>query len=282
VLKLHASVGLGDDQPTAAELESGLHWLDRVARETDIAVQRPVPTNAGGWVSVVEGPGGSAIPCTLQHWVDGAPPSSALDDDALRKLGVLMAKLHRHGQQSPAGQPMAAMRKDSTALESDVARLRRSLDPDLLPPASVDLLISAQRKIEACLAEAGSTLDVWGPIHGDLHAGNLVIQGGELRPIDFTGLLLGHYLYDLGAAILHVDFRGKAAGRRRALLEGYQQILAPKPETEPMLDAFVAYAAISNIAWNSTIPEQASSKLFADNLSVLIDRHCTGLVHDLA
>ena len=41
------------------------------------------------------------------------------------------------------------------------------------------------------------------------------------------------------------------------------------------IEAFVAYAAIDNLAWNSTIPEQAASALFRHNLQQLVEQFCT-------
>jgi hypothetical protein len=39
--------------------------------------------------------------------------------------------------------------------------------------------------------------------------------------------------------------------------------------------AFVAYAAIDNLAWNSTLPEQVASALFRRNLQQLVELFCT-------
>ncbi len=43
----------------------------------------------------------------------------------------------------------------------------------------------------------------------------------------------------------------------------------------PHVEAFVAYAAIDNLAWNSTIVEQTDSEGFRRNLRQLIATFCT-------
>ncbi len=216
-----------------------------------------MPTKDGGFVAAVEGPGGIAIACTVQDWLAGKPPDGGrLDDAALPRLGHLMATLPEHGHRHPLEPDINADEMDTEALEAVVARLRGSLDKDMLPARSVKLLRAAQRTIEGCMTALGKAPEVWGPIHGDLHGDNIVLDQGELRPIDFAGLLVGHYMYDLGAAIAHIDFAGSAPHRSRALLEGYRAV-RPVPEAiYRILDAFVTYAAITNLAWKQHDPRR--------------------------
>jgi Ser/Thr protein kinase RdoA (MazF antagonist) len=110
-------------------------------------------------------------------------------------------------------------------------------------------------------------------VHGDVHYDNLLLDGDDVRLIDFTGLRLAHYLYDIGVTLFHTDYQGPNI--RRAFLEGYQHI-RPLPESDlRAIEAFITYAAIDNIAWNSTIPEQVASALFQHNLKQLVEQFCT-------
>lgn len=84
------------------------------------------------------------------------------------------------------------------------------------------------------------------------------------------------YMYDLGVTVYHTFHQGPAI--RHALSAGYERIL-PK-DYQRYVEAFVAYAAIDNLAWNSTIPAQSKSPLFQHNLRVLVEQYCVAVAND--
>jgi Ser/Thr protein kinase RdoA (MazF antagonist) len=215
------------------------------------------------------------IDCTVQHWVAGELPNGDFSARQATQIGVVMAKLHVHSQQHPLAQSVPAMRHDAGALAEHVHTLRSELPEALLPATAFGVILAAHEQITNLMTNLGTAPDVWGPVHGDLHYDNLLLYGDEVRPIDFTGLRLAHYLYDIGVTIYHIYYQGPDIWR--AFLEGYQRI-RPLPEAHlRAIEAFVNYAAIDNIAWNSTIPEQAASALFRRNLQQLVEQFCTNV-----
>jgi Ser/Thr protein kinase RdoA (MazF antagonist) len=271
LLKLHERIGSGSN-PSAAQLEAGLRWLAEIARETDLVVQAPIPTTAGPFVSQVFSTDGMPISCTLQAWVEGEPPHGDLSEQQVRQIGAVMAKLHHYSRQHPVSRDLAAMQHDAVALQRNVALLGTALDTTLLPGHAWDVLVAAQDRIVALMSRLGTAPEVWGPVHGDLHYDNVLFSGDEVRLIDMTGLRLAHYAYDIGVTLYHIFYQGPQI--RRAFFEGYQQ-RAPLPEGyQRLVEAFVTYAAIDNLAWNSTIPEQRVSALFRGNVQQLIDTFC--------
>lgn len=165
------------------------------------------------------------------------------------------------------------MRHNADALAEHVGILRAALDHELLPATSFAIIAAAHQQITTLMANLGTAPDVWGPVHGDLHYDNLLLYSTEIRPIDFTGLRLAHYLYDIGVTLYHIYHQGPDI--RRALIEGYQHIRALPAGDLRAIEAFVACAAIDNLAWNSTIPEQVASVLFRRNLQQLVEQFCT-------
>jgi Ser/Thr protein kinase RdoA (MazF antagonist) len=272
LLKLHERVG-GGTNPSAAQLEVGLAWLANVGRETDLVVQTPVVNTSGHFVSQVRTSDSPPISCTVQHWVEGELPNGDFSASQALQIGTVMAKLHAHSQQHPLAQGLPAMRHDASALAENVRTLRVALDQTLLPATSFAVIVAAHQQITTLMTNLGTAPDVWGPVHGDLHYDNLLLYDAEVRPIDFTGLRLAHYLYDIGVTIYHIFHQGPDI--RRALIEGYQQTRALPEGDLRAIEAFVAYAAIDNLAWNSTIPEQAASALFRRNLQQLVEQFCT-------
>ncbi len=274
LLKLHKRAGTGAN-PSAEQLEAGLHWLADLARTTGVTVQVPVATITGQFVCQIAGDDRQPINCTVQHWVAGDPPQGHFTAGQVWRIGALMATLHAYSHHHPAPAGVAAMRHDADALARNVGLLRRALDMTVLPPQAYAVLVAAQEEMTALIQRLGTAPAVWGPVHGDLHHDNLLFVGDEVRPIDFTGLRLAHYAYDQGVTLYHIFYQEPAI--RRAFVAGYQHV-RPAPAVDPrVVEAFVTYAAIDNIAWNSTIPEQAASPLFQRNLQQLIATFCTNV-----
>jgi Ser/Thr protein kinase RdoA (MazF antagonist) len=274
LLKLHKRIGSGSN-PWAAQLEVGLGWLASVGRETDLVIQMPVENTAGRFVSQVRAVDAESVCCTVQHWVEGELPNGDFSASQAMQIGVVMATLHAHSQQHPLAQDLPATRHDASALAEHVHTLRLALTEALLPSIAFAVIVAAQQQITTLMAKLGTAPDVWGPVHGDLHYDNLLLCGAEVRPIDFTGLRLAHYLYDIGVTIYHIYHQGPDI--RRAFIEGYQHI-RPLPEAHlRAIEAFVAYAAIDDLAWNSTIPEQVTSALFRRNLQQLVEQFGTNV-----
>lgn len=81
-----------------------------------------------------------------------------------------------------------------------------------LPPSFADPL---ERVWRSGLAAAPSAASVW--VHGDLHPGNILIDGGRLSAlIDFGDVTAGDPAYDLAAGWLAFDAAGRRQFRRAA------------------------------------------------------------------
>jgi hypothetical protein len=100
------------------------------------------------------------------------------------------------------------MRHDTQALHSNIRRLRTLLPLALLSNQDFDILLAAEKRITGYLTELGDHSSVWGPVHGDVHYDNVLIHNQEVRPIDFTGLRLAHYVYDIGVTVYHIFHQG--------------------------------------------------------------------------
>jgi Ser/Thr protein kinase RdoA (MazF antagonist) len=229
----------------------------------------------GQFVSQVALADSPPVNCTVQQWVEGEPPHGHFTADQVRRIGALMATLHEHSTGYPLPPRGAALRQDAAALARNVGILRTALDTALLSDREYAALVAAQKHITALMASLGTAPEPWGPVHGDLHHDNLLFFQQEIRPIDFTGLQLAHYAYDIGVTLYHIYYQAPAS--RHAFFEGYQQVRRLSAAYPRAVETFVAYAAIDNIAWNSTIPAQAHSALFQRNLRQLIATFCANL-----
>ena len=277
LLKLYKRVGVGND-PSADQLEPGLHWLAAFAQASDVVVQVPVPTIQGHFVSQVMFD--SAMPpisCTVQQWIDGHLPKGDFTAQQIQQLGRMMARIHSFSYTYPLQHHTPAIRHDAQELRRDISLLRHTLPDTLLISQDHDTLLAAEHQIVAYMNQLGTGSDVWGPVHGDLHYDNVLLYGAEIRPIDFTGLRLAYYLYDIGVTMYHIFHQGSSI--RRSFFDGYQQVRPLPSAYQSYVEAFIAHAAIGNMAWNCTFPEQVDTPLFHRNLEHLVHRYCSSVAH---
>jgi len=126
------------------------------------------------------------------------------------------------------------------------------------------------------MRDLGEQPQVWGPIHGDLHHDNLLFDRDEIRPIDFDALSLAHYHADLGVTLYHIFYQETTL--RRALLDGYRSVRHLQDQHVFYLKAFLTRAAIDNLSFQISIPQQRMSQLFARNLRQLAGEFCDKLI----
>jgi Ser/Thr protein kinase RdoA (MazF antagonist) len=272
VLKLYKRVGVGTD-PLAEELEPGLHWLADFAHTSGVTVQTPIRTRAGRFVGQVMLPS-TTIPvaCTVQHWIDGHLPNGDFTAQQVYALGTMTAKIHAFSSSYMFDPAVSATQHDSHALHQNIRLIRATLPDTKLSAHAYATIGAAEQRIVEHMAVLGRRSAVWGPVHGDLHYDNVLLHGADIRPLDFTGLRVAHYMYDIGVTMYHIFHQGSAI--RHPYFAGYQEHYPLPSGYQEYIEAFIAYAAIDDIAWNCTIPEQSESSLFQHNLHNLVDRYC--------
>ncbi len=150
------------------------------------------------------------------------------------------------------------------------------LVPNVLTPDRFQVIEQAVERIATLMAELGTAPAVWGAVHGDIHHDNVLFLEDEIRLIDWTGVRLAHYCYELGVTLYHIFYQEPTM--RQALLEGYTEIRALPNDHIQILEAMIAYAALDSLAWNSTITTQLDAPLFRRNVEQFVDGFCASLV----
>ena len=85
-----------------------------------------------------------------------------------------------------------------------------------------------------------------GLIHADLHLGNALFQGGEVKLIDFDDCGTGPRLYELAVALWELRDRPDQAVFRDALLAGYR---THREIDVTHLDDFIALRQVAFDLW---------------------------------
>jgi Ser/Thr protein kinase RdoA (MazF antagonist) len=250
-------------------LESGLQWLAALHRDTDVIVQEPVRDVLGDYVvevSVPDDAGGSVF-CSLVRWIEGERFAGApswrecrpvpISPEWAGRLGVMVAKLHRHASQWALPTGFIRPRYGADKMYAWLRRLGAYVRVGRVSAADLALLGRAARRVEEWMIELGERESHWGLIHADLCPDNYVFYQNEVRPLDFDLCGFGHYGLDIGYAFLW-----QSPGNRRAFLEGYERVRRLPGNYQRVIEAFYIWGVIAMLKFWAPNPE-------------LIERTCT-------
>lgn len=191
---------------------------------------------------------------TFHHVTPGRP-----DPDV---AGAALAALHDACADLPG--PLARLTPVHDQIDDALATIR---DRALLPPATIDAL---HRRHAALLADLPAPSDADVVLHGDAHAGNLVLADGRWRWTDFEEACRGPVAWDL--AVLAGTERGDAEPGRRALAAYAAASGTPVPadaELAPFAVARRLEAAVWLVAMADADPDRYA-RLAAERLAEIL------------
>lgn len=169
--------------------------------------------------------------CALFPFVEGEPPPKAFTDERARDLGAIIARLHQAADSYETTNPRYEF--DLRYLAEQPLQL---MDIFLKENgrAGVHKFLPAVAAVEAKISAIGRDTPVFGPIHGDLHRGNiLATDDGNLTFIDFDHAGYGWRAYDLASCT-----GGMAEPVWHAVLAGYEAVRPLSRAEHDAIDAF--------------------------------------------
>jgi Ser/Thr protein kinase RdoA (MazF antagonist) len=185
-----------------------------------LPVVAPVPDRNGDYRFAVEASEGRRD-VVLFRWVPGRPLTRAPSAELARRAGALAAEIHRAGDDfRPHRQPRT----------TDYAGLLARELPSLLEtlahrPNDATYCAEAGSAIVAALEDVSAEKAPVGPVHGDMHAGNLfVTQDGGVTIMDFDNCGEGHYVEDLTCFRWSDAHRGRDPSIADAFIAGYEAV----------------------------------------------------------
>ena len=222
----------------ADEIRSEIAWLHAIDEDTDIGVPAPVARLDGDYVSEVLIPGEKSPICSAVYsWVPCRMLDDRLTEDNVRRLGILMARLHEHaaGFAPPNGflirtydsvfpyaaegfaglEPIVLFNEDAQALlTSEQREVYR--DADQLVAQEVDDLMRREAPLRV--------------IHNDLHMRNVKVDGDKLYALDFEDMMWGHPIQDIATTMYYFRWVDTYETMLAAFRSGYESVLE-WPET---------------------------------------------------
>ena len=243
-----------DPQQYSCEMiESELLWLRALRQGADLTVPEPAPGRNQGWVQNVAATNG--VPsrfCVLFRQIEGKSlgdfPNENRPLAMIESTGVLVAKLHQHAQSFPPPEGFTRPRRDWERLFGESSALHRR-GAEFYSQSELCLFAAASEKVHQVMEELGEGVEVFGLIHGDMTVGNVLIQSGEARPIDFCHCGFGYYMYDICYALVHLR-----QIEHDAFWAGYQRVLPPPEISETHRKAFKIAENVEFVNWALSWP----------------------------
>lgn len=266
-----------------AELHSELQWLDALAA-AGIAVPQILPAQDGALFRNVQVP---AVPEARQvdifAWVEGRQLGSVeagveLDLPTVRgiyrTIGALAARLHEHSAHWTPPEGFVRHAWDADGLAGATPFWGRFWELEQLNDEERKLLVQARDAVHAGLSAYGSDPangGRYGLIHADLVAENLLVDGADVRLIDFDDAGFGWHLFELATALYFESDAPHFETAFAALVEGYRSV-RDLPETQlAHMPLFFAARSFTYLGWIHTRPETETARTLGP---MLIDMAC--------
>ena len=165
-------------------------------------------------------------------------------------LGNITAKLHLHSQKFTHKLPSFFTRLDWDFDGMIGTNPHWGAWQDMVNNnASIKLLTRATEKIKDKLYHYGQSADNYGLIHADLRLANFLIDGDNLKILDFDDCGFSWFLYDIGAAFSFIENHPEKAEMIEAWLAGYQKIRKLMPDDIAMIPCFIMLRKMVLLGW---------------------------------
>ena len=219
------------DAPIAGQkVRSEDEFVRALTAATGIAPPAIVPTRTGKTFALASAPG---VPgpraCVLFDWLPGRQLNDHIDAEHWRRLGGLMARMHEFALAWLPSPAFGAVRYTSVlAYEAPLVLF----DSDRVDLLGMDRLL---REAYDITNERVATIMREQPhivIHGDVHAGNVMVKGGVLTPFDWEDLLWGAPILDVATSLFYIRHRADYRQLAGAFRSGYERF-RPWVETRP-------------------------------------------------
>jgi Ser/Thr protein kinase RdoA (MazF antagonist) len=239
---------------TEAAILEELKWLERLSTVSTLRVPVPVRSTNG---RLVESVASRRVPqqryCCLLQWIDGHFIRRSLNVSHLRKLGAVIACLHK------SAEGLAVIHRKYWAAEGLVGENPKFGSIDRLEGISrsaQDIVTHGRLLVLRQLQQFERTFPLkQSLIHADLHFDNLLVAGRDLAVIDFDDCGFGFQAYDLAVNLvstgggLHAEQSKDYSRLKDALIEGYARERGWTKNDEQILPFLMTARGLAMLGW---------------------------------
>jgi len=263
-----------------AALRSEFMWM-RALDSAGIPVPQVMLSRNGREFEIAEVPGlEGPRQVDVIRWIAGRQLGSVgtsldidegVNEEQYRTIGALMARMHNHSSAWRIPEGFVRHRWDAGGLVGDQPLWGRFWELEALDESQRRLLMAARTAVAGELADFGSGPDRYVLIHADLVPENILVNGEDLRIIDFDDAGFGWYLFDIATSLYFLTGDAIYPAARAGLIEGYRSERPLPDEMLDHLDTFMAARATTYLGWVHT---RQGTETARDLTPFLVERAC--------
>jgi len=263
-----------------AALHSELQWIQALAKE-GIETPEVIPTTSGRlFISDHSTLAGEPRQIDMFAWVEGEPLGSlekGLQGDIntqkhnFRTIGELAARVHQQSSnwQLPAGFTRHAW--DAEGLAGENPFWGPYWELDALSQTERRLMEKVRARVRQDLLEFGQSPDNYSLIHADLVPENIMVDGEQVRLIDFDDAGYGWHLFEIATSLYFNLPETGYDELQSELIKGYRSIRPLADAELEKLPLFLLARATTYLGWVHTRQETATAQ---ELTPVLIEMAC--------
>lgn len=249
-----------------ADILSELAWMTALKRDGALETPDVITGVDGSLVQQADlGEFGTRF-AVLFAYVPGASPG--LDDDLQAEyeiLGGLAAHAHLHAISwtPPPGFNRVVWSAETLLGPGDPIFGDWRDCPHARDPDNLEILEQVEAKVRTELEKLGTSAQDFGLIHADMRLANILVDGGDVRVIDFDDCGTGWFLYDFAAAVSFLEADPRVRDYKAAWLRGYRLVRDLPASAEGLLDTFMMFRRFMLLAWIGSRIESAEPRELA-------------------
>jgi Ser/Thr protein kinase RdoA (MazF antagonist) len=233
-------------------IRSELTWLMSLREQGVVTTPKPVPGRDGALIQLISHHR-MVRPrhVVLFDWEEGSEPLIGNDlVPHFKTLGEAAARMHLHVQtwQRPEWFTRHVWNFE-TALGDEKphwGRWRNGIGVD----AKTEVIFErAVALIGKRLAGYGAAADRFGLVHADIRLANLLIDGNEVKVIDFDDCGFSWFMYDAATAVSFHEHEPQVPALLDAWVEGYRLVRELSEADQAEISTFVMLRRLLLIAW---------------------------------
>jgi Ser/Thr protein kinase RdoA (MazF antagonist) len=237
---------------TLAEYESEIAWLRQINDYTPLVVANPLAAKDGSYITHVAYDDGDTYTCIMTQFLEGTAPDENDTENVVKQfelLGSVTAYLHRQTAIWNKTKELTRWHWDFDHTIGATPIWGRWQDFPGITTEEEAQLTRCAAIIKRRLEKYGQNESNYGLIHADLRQANILIEGDQVKVIDFDDCGFGWHVQDLASAISFIEHKEIVPALINAWLDGYRKIL-PFTDTDFMeIDTFIMMRRLQLTAW---------------------------------
>jgi Ser/Thr protein kinase RdoA (MazF antagonist) len=214
------------------------------------------------------------------RWIDGRPLGSvetSLQGDPetvaaqYRTIGAIMARMHNQSAAWRIPPGFARHSWDAAGLVGERPLWGPFWELSALDGGQRRLMLDTRDAVMRELQGFGTAPDRYGLIHADLVPENLLVNGDDVRVIDFDDAGFGWYLFDIATSLYFITGDPIYPVARAALIDGYRSERALTDAMLGHLGTFITARATTYLGWVHT---RQGTETARELTPYLVERAC--------